>query len=94
MSVPCPTKVPLLGDIPLLGLAFRHKITANEKTELLIFMTPYIVNRPTELAAQTEREKNNAEMSHTAFSEEEIDRFLDKVPTSKAKVATPPKKPK
>jgi len=86
-------KVPILGDIPLLGLAFRHKVTANEKTELLIFMTPYIVNRPTELAAQTESEKNNAEMTHTAFSEEELNRFLDKVPTSEPKAATPPKKP-
>jgi len=33
-------KIPLLGDIPLLGLAFRNKSDVLEKTEIVIFMTP------------------------------------------------------
>jgi type IV pilus assembly protein PilQ len=37
------TKVPLLGDIPLLGWLFRNTITANDKDELLIFVTPKIL---------------------------------------------------
>lgn len=37
------TKVPLLGDIPLLGWLFRNTITANNKDELLIFVTPKIL---------------------------------------------------
>jgi general secretion pathway protein D len=87
-------KVPVLGDIPVLGLFFRHKVTADEKTELLIFMTPHIVNRPTELAARSESEKNNAEMSHKAFSEKELNRFLDTVPTANPNPVTPAKKKK
>ncbi len=36
-------KVPLLGDIPLLGHAFRGRFTTDRKTELVIFITPTIV---------------------------------------------------
>jgi type IV pilus assembly protein PilQ len=37
-------KVPLLGDIPVLGHAFRSSSRTNEKSELLVFITPKIVN--------------------------------------------------
>jgi len=36
-------KVPMLGDIPLLGHLFRYDSTVNSKRELLIIMTPHIV---------------------------------------------------
>jgi type II secretory pathway component GspD/PulD (secretin) len=36
-------KVPLLGDIPLLGHAFRSVSTSEEKTELVIIIMPKIV---------------------------------------------------
>ena len=38
------TKVPLLGDLPLLGWLFRNTQTLNNKDELLIFVTPKIVD--------------------------------------------------
>ena len=37
------TKVPVLGDIPLLGWAFRHESKTRQKTQLTIFITPTIV---------------------------------------------------
>lgn len=37
------SKVPILGDIPILGWLFRSKSLRMEKTNLLIFLTPYIV---------------------------------------------------
>jgi len=37
------TKVPLLGDIPVLGYLFKQTGRSSEKTELLIFLTPRIV---------------------------------------------------
>ncbi len=40
-------KVPLLGDIPLLGLLFRRTSDKVERTELVIFLTPRII-RPGE----------------------------------------------
>lgn len=36
------TKVPFFGDLPFIGQLFRKKLTQNRKTELLIFITPYI----------------------------------------------------
>ncbi len=36
-------KVPLLGDIPLLGYLFRHTTKSDTKRELLIFVTPQIL---------------------------------------------------
>ncbi|HEX4873193.1 MAG TPA: type IV pilus secretin PilQ family protein [Nevskiaceae bacterium] len=37
------TKVPLLGDVPLLGALFRNRVTVSNKDELLIFVTPKIL---------------------------------------------------
>lgn len=34
------TKVPLLGDIPVLGNLFKNKATSSRRSELLIFITP------------------------------------------------------
>ena len=36
-------KVPFLGDIPFLGQMFRRTVKQDDKTELLIFVTPKIV---------------------------------------------------
>jgi type IV pilus assembly protein PilQ len=36
-------KVPFLGDIPLLGVLFKRTVKQDDKTELLIFVTPKIV---------------------------------------------------
>jgi type IV pilus assembly protein PilQ len=37
------SKVPLLGDIPILGRIFRTTTETDDKTELLIFVTPRII---------------------------------------------------
>ena len=37
-------KIPILGDIPLLGLAFRSKDDLVRKTETIIFLTPHIIS--------------------------------------------------
>ncbi|WP_415893195.1 type IV pilus secretin PilQ [Neptuniibacter sp. PT8_73] len=36
-------KIPLLGDLPIMGALFRNKENKSEKTELLIFITPKLV---------------------------------------------------
>ncbi len=37
------SKVPLLGDVPVLGHLFKQNSRTNDKTELLVFITPKIV---------------------------------------------------
>ena len=38
------TKVPVLGDVPVLGALFRRRATEDQKRELLIFITPNILD--------------------------------------------------
>lgn len=47
-------KVPVLGDIPLLGLLFQRKETTTQKTELLIFLTPHVALTEDKLKAITD----------------------------------------
>lgn len=37
------SKVPLLGDLPLLGFLFRSNVTQKNKVELVVFLTPHIL---------------------------------------------------
>lgn len=39
-------KVPVLGDIPIIGWLFKSKITGKVKTNLVVFITPKIVRNP------------------------------------------------
>jgi len=39
------TKVPILGDIPLVGQAFRHTNKSVKDRELIIFITPHIIKQ-------------------------------------------------
>jgi general secretion pathway protein D len=44
-------KVPLLGDIPILGWLFKTHSTSREKTNLYVFLTPHIVRTQKDAAA-------------------------------------------
>jgi general secretion pathway protein D len=72
-------KIPLLGDIPLLGNLFKHKIKSDARTELLIFLTPYIVQAPTEMASLSEKERAKSD-GLKALSEPELNKFLEDLP--------------
>jgi len=51
-------KVPVLGDIPVVGVLFRRKETTMERRNLLIFLTPHIIRTPEEAEAlKEEKEK-------------------------------------
>lgn len=39
------TKVPLMGDVPLLGYLFQNRINARTKRNLLVFVTPTIIDQ-------------------------------------------------
>jgi general secretion pathway protein D len=51
------SKVPVLGDIPIVGEAFRNERTTRSKTELYIIVTPHIVHR---VGTRTEVAPSNA----------------------------------
>ena len=48
------TKVPLLGDIPVLGAAFQSRNATSTRTELLMLITPYVVEDASQARAITD----------------------------------------
>jgi general secretion pathway protein D len=53
------SKVPLLGDIPILGWLFKYKTTKVEKVNLMIFITPYIIKNESD-SQEITRKKGEA----------------------------------
>ena len=49
------TKIPLLGDLPVIGALFRSKKVEVDKTNLLLVLTPHIVNNDEDFARIFER---------------------------------------
>ncbi|MBM4374810.1 MAG: type II secretion system secretin GspD [Deltaproteobacteria bacterium] len=49
------TKIPILGDIPVLGALFRSTDTTTTKSNLLLVLTPHIVRDPADLRRIFER---------------------------------------
>jgi general secretion pathway protein D len=81
-------KIPILGDIPFLGNFFKRRVASNSREELLIFLTPYVIQAPTQLAAFSNTEKART-LIPKSYSEQELDRFLDKMPTKQSKGGSP-----
>jgi len=78
------TKIPFLGDIPVLGNLFKRKTDSTSREELLIFLTPYVIQQPQQLAALSKTERAR-DLVPKSYSEQELDRFLDKIPAKQSK---------
>jgi general secretion pathway protein D len=52
-------KIPILGDIPLLGWLFKTKSTERNKTNLIILLTPRIIKSARDMAEVSEQQKNS-----------------------------------
>ncbi len=49
------TKIPVLGDIPIIGQLFKQTTRSNQKRNLLLILTPYVIRDPADLRAIFER---------------------------------------
>jgi general secretion pathway protein D len=49
------TKIPVLGDLPVLGFLFRQTTTSTQKSNLLLILTPYVINDQGDLRKVFER---------------------------------------
>jgi general secretion pathway protein D len=43
------TKIPVLGDLPILGALFRNRSKTARRTNLMVFITPHIIDDPSDL---------------------------------------------
>jgi len=79
------TKVPVLGDIPVLGWLFKHKSISKKKTNLLVFLTPHVVKESERLSEITKDKQKEFGMSERRFAEGELMvRFKDGVTGERA----------
>ncbi|QNN25213.1 type II secretion system secretin GspD [Planctomycetales bacterium ZRK34] len=70
------SKVPLLGDIPLVGLLFQRQQNEKRKTELLIFLTPHIASQPEQLEDISADEQRGTQIVPHAVQPGEFNRHL------------------
>ena len=71
------TKIPILGDIPILGALFSNTEKRKVRRELMIFLTPYVVFSAEELEELTELEKSKLKLLDARDIHAESDRWLD-----------------
>ena len=86
------SKVPILGDIPLIGWLFKSKSKSKRKTSLVILLTPHIIRYPEDMEKISIRKnqermdfnKQNLVEEHPGLKQYKLDRDLH-VPTTQKK---------
>ncbi|PCJ18951.1 MAG: hypothetical protein COB02_09465 [Candidatus Cloacimonadota bacterium] len=66
------SRVPILGKIPLIKKLFQNKSKTHQKTEMMIFITPHLIQDSTIADGFTELEAN------TMISKKEIKKYIDR----------------
>lgn len=66
------TKVPLLGDIPLLGILFRKTKTLKTKQNLILMLTPYIIESEDDMHKIRERKLEERQALLKLFGQRDI----------------------
>jgi general secretion pathway protein D len=78
--------VPVIGDIPLLGLLFKGKSTVKARTELIVFIRPTVLRGDAQAMAEAKRRSQMLRASE----ELELDKkFPVESPASKQKIPQP-----
>ncbi len=72
------TKVPLLGDLPLVGGAFKHTNNRKTKDELLVFITPYVMNDNAEADSNEQIKEPLEKLQETKTRFEEMEKAQEK----------------
>jgi general secretion pathway protein D len=72
-------KIPLLGDIPIIGAAFSNTVKAKTRRELMIFLTPFVAHTSAELEEIAELEKAKLKLLDLRDIEDQGDRWLKRL---------------
>ncbi|NKB25437.1 MAG: type II secretion system protein GspD [Kiritimatiellae bacterium] len=76
------SKVPILGDIPIIGNLFRSSTDIEARTELLVLITPYVLMTPEEVSAETTRLHQATQLRRTKWIRGWSDSKLAQPPTA------------
>lgn len=61
------SKIPLLGDIPILGWLFKKQGSKRDKTELMVFITPYVALNSAEAAKLSKEQDAKISIKNTPY---------------------------
>ncbi len=70
------SKIPILGDIPLLGYLFKFTTRSKQKTNLLVLLTPYIIEDQLDIQAIVERKVRERREFLRSISMRDDSRYL------------------
>src|SRR5690606_2086561 len=70
------SQVPLLGDLPITGNAFKRRRNTGAKTELLIFLTPHAAAEPDILQPMSQEELDGTKLAPDALGPARFDQHL------------------
>jgi general secretion pathway protein D len=73
------SKVPILGDIPLIGLLFSNTVKETVQRELMIFLTPVVAYTAAQLEEMTELEKAKLKLIDDGDVEDGGNRWLERI---------------
>ncbi len=82
-------KVPLLGDIPVLGWLFKTKTTSEKKKNLLVFITPTIVKNADDIRQLTNENKAKAQEMLTKEQRAELPADFQQLQSKKPRPENP-----
>jgi len=77
------SKVPILGDIPIIGELFKYHNNSKAKTEIIILLTPRIVNETTPATMSDRMKDTYAEMRQEDETKNQVDLNGDRPKTNK-----------
>jgi general secretion pathway protein D len=82
-------KVPILGDIPVIGWLFKSKIAEKEKTNLVVFITPKIVRNPAQNTAIVDEKINERIdfIQQNMSGRDPHGKYIDNLPRRKSSAA-------
>jgi general secretion pathway protein D len=66
------TKMPFLGDIPVLGWLFKTKNITKNKTNLIVFLNPHVIKEPERLAEITNEKKKEFATANKQYAPGEL----------------------
>ena len=61
------TKIPLLGDIPMLGWFFSSRRNAEDSSEIIVLLTPYVMTNPEQAQRESERRFESMDSKETLW---------------------------
>lgn len=79
------TKVPILGSIPLLGWLFRHDQETHSRREIIVFITPRVLDTPAQMEDDARKIKASMDTAGVWDSSWSNSRLADPLPEKEAR---------